>query len=280
MFRIRTTKPKNNKYFIVTEHGGYNYAILGKPTDPNADVLSNCVGYANGRFGEIMAELSGRRGIRYQLSCNAENFIERAKLYGLKISDKPTLGGILVWQKGASLSGNDGAGHVAIVEKIIDDNTIYTSESNYGGTAFLNVTRRNSNGRWGLSSSYRFRGCIVNPEVKEEPVPEKTIDQLAREVLAGKWGNGPARKRRLTEAGYDYDAVQKRVNEILYGDHKDDIKVGDTVTVTEPINYDTGRRFILWYKTYTVLSITASRAVIGVSGIVTSAIDVKYLRKV
>lgn len=45
--------------------------------------------------------------------------------------------------------------------------------------------------------------------------PKKTVDELAQEVLAGKWGNGDARREKLTEAGYDYKAVQKRVNELL-----------------------------------------------------------------
>lgn len=45
--------------------------------------------------------------------------------------------------------------------------------------------------------------------------PKKTVDELAREVIRGLWGNGSERKRRLTEAGYDYSAVQKRVNELL-----------------------------------------------------------------
>ena len=40
-----------------------------------------------------------------------------------------------------------------------------------------------------------------------------SIDELARQVMAGKWGIGAERKKRLTEAGYDYDAVQSRVNE-------------------------------------------------------------------
>ena len=43
----------------------------------------------------------------------------------------------------------------------------------------------------------------------------KSVDELAREVIRGNWGNGAERKRRLTEAGYDYNAVQKRVNELL-----------------------------------------------------------------
>ena len=44
---------------------------------------------------------------------------------------------------------------------------------------------------------------------------EKSIDAVAREVIRGKWGNGADRKKRITSAGYDYSAVQKRVNELL-----------------------------------------------------------------
>lgn len=51
-------------------------------------------------------------------------------------------------------------------------------------------------------------------EKKPEP-PKKTVDELAREVIRGLWGKGAERKRRLTLAGYDYAAVQKRVNELL-----------------------------------------------------------------
>lgn len=52
-----------------------------------------------------------------------------------------------------------------------------------------------------------------NTPVKPQPKPtRKTNDQLADEVIAGQWGNGADRKKRLTEAGYDYDAVQKAAN--------------------------------------------------------------------
>jgi LysM repeat protein len=174
------------------------------------------------------------------LNCNAENFIERAKnTYGLTVVAYPTLGGIMVWQKGGTLSGNDGAGHVAIVEKIIDKNTIYTSESGYGGSAFWNSTRSNSNGRWGLGSGYIFRGCIVNPAIGDvhyvEPTPAPSVtgdvDQLARDVIAGKHGNGDARRKAL---GDRYNEVQARVNEILKGGNSNTItytvKAGDTLS--------------------------------------------------
>lgn len=46
-------------------------------------------------------------------------------------------------------------------------------------------------------------------------VVKKTIAELAKEVIADKWGNGQDRKNRLTAAGYDYTAVQNKVNELL-----------------------------------------------------------------
>ena len=45
--------------------------------------------------------------------------------------------------------------------------------------------------------------------------PSKSINELASEVIAGKWGNGDARRARLTQAGYDPTAVQQNVNHLL-----------------------------------------------------------------
>ena len=44
---------------------------------------------------------------------------------------------------------------------------------------------------------------------------KKSVTELAKEVIAGKWGNGSDRKNRLTQAGYDYAAVQAKVNELM-----------------------------------------------------------------
>lgn len=44
---------------------------------------------------------------------------------------------------------------------------------------------------------------------------KKSIEEIACEVIRGIWGNGSDRKKRLAASGYDYDAVQKKVNEIL-----------------------------------------------------------------
>ncbi len=44
---------------------------------------------------------------------------------------------------------------------------------------------------------------------------KKSVEAVAKEVLAGKWGNGSARKTALEKAGYDYSAVQAKVNELI-----------------------------------------------------------------
>lgn len=49
-----------------------------------------------------------------------------------------------------------------------------------------------------------------------QPAPvRKTVHQIALEVIAGKWGNGDTRTRRLRAAGYDPTAVQREVNRLL-----------------------------------------------------------------
>lgn len=46
-------------------------------------------------------------------------------------------------------------------------------------------------------------------------IQSELILKVAKEVIQGKWGNGAERKRRLTQAGYDYSAVQRKVNELM-----------------------------------------------------------------
>lgn len=50
---------------------------------------------------------------------------------------------------------------------------------------------------------------------KSSSSAKKSVTAIAKEVIAGKWGNGQERKERLTKAGYDYSTVQKKVNELL-----------------------------------------------------------------
>jgi N-acetylmuramoyl-L-alanine amidase len=79
------------------------------------------------------------------------------------------------------------------------------------GEAFT-ITRE-SNG-WGKLKS--GAGWIaLSCTKKQTNKPTKTVNAVAKEVIAGKWGSGTERKKKLKAAGYDYKAVQAEVNKIL-----------------------------------------------------------------
>lgn len=75
----------------------------------------------------------------------------------------------------------------------------------------LHLRAVDSNGNY-ISGVY---GWVDLATVSKRATANKTVDEIAREVIAGEWGNGTDRKNRLTTVGYDYDAVQKRVNELV-----------------------------------------------------------------
>ena len=66
----------------------------------------------------------------------------------------------------------------------------------------------------------------------DEKTRKKSTDEIAEEVIKGKWGNGEERIRRLEAAGYDYTAVQQRVDEKLATMSKQyyTVRSGDTLT--------------------------------------------------
>ncbi len=63
--------------------------------------------------------------------------------------------------------------------------------------------------------SYGWDYVLVPPKESGSSAPKKTVEELAREVINGKWGNGSTRKKKLEAAGYDYQKVQDKVNELL-----------------------------------------------------------------
>lgn len=70
---------------------------------------------------------------------------------------------------------------------------------------------------------------------EDEPVATKSTDEIAREVLAGAWGSGTARKNSLEAAGYTYSEIQNRVNELMSGSSAPastsyKVQIGDTLS--------------------------------------------------
>lgn len=169
MFKPRLTIPeKGNPYYNTKKNGGYSEAIEGKPCEAGLTVLRNCVGYAYGRFNEIV----GAGKMVYLAPVNAEKFIQymNHKTKGVTSGMTPKLGACMVWQAGNTLNGSDGAGHVAIVEQINADGSVITSESGYNAKkAFWTQRRDNANGRWGEGKNFKFLGFIYNPAVSDTP---------------------------------------------------------------------------------------------------------------
>lgn len=105
--------------------------------------------------------------------------------------------------------------HTGIVETV-NGNRITTIEGNSNNQ----VSRRS----YTLGDSYIKD--FGRPKLDASTITgTKTVDELAEEVFAGKWGSGAARKTALTTAGYDYAAVQARVNEL--------VKAGTTLPVSD-----------------------------------------------
>jgi len=145
----------------------------------------------------------------------------------VKGSKAPQAGDLIMFRY-SSLSPIDdySASHVGIVEKV-DGNTITTLEGNVEGSGdnwaetstFKRKTRYLND-----SSVYAFFrpnwSSSITSNSASTQKSSKTVDELANEVIAGKWGSGDDRKSRLKNAGYDYTAVQNKVNEKLLGSKK------------------------------------------------------------
>lgn len=168
-FVPRLTAPNSEDeeylYWTHTSAGGYNECVK---VNGNS-VLPNCVGYAWGRFYEILnSKPTLSKG-------NAELWYQNND--GYERGDTPKLGAVICWRHGivgddSSISGID-AGHVAIVEEINED-TITISESAYGGfkdgsqfktRQLKKGTSTDKESWWSYANNYYFQGFIYNPAV-------------------------------------------------------------------------------------------------------------------
>lgn len=161
VYKARTSAPSTtDKNWLHTSAGGYNSCILIS----NGSCLPNCVGYAWGRWRELLGENPklSRRNAELWYGYTAD---------GYKRGSTPKLGAVVCYRKGTVDDGSDGAGHVAIVEDIYSDGSILVSQSTYGGARFS--TKTLSKGyAWG---SLVFQGFIYLPvEFVKEAVTTST----------------------------------------------------------------------------------------------------------
>lgn len=120
--------------------------------------------------------------------------------------------------------------------------------------------------------------------VKAEAVPaKKSNDQIADEVIAGKWGNGADRKKRLTDAGYDYGVIQDIVNRKVNGGGAPTpapaaLRAGDIVKITRWVDYY-NRPLRQMSGTYKIMQLSGNRAVVTRNGGVYAAMNVGNLAR-
>lgn len=149
--------------------------------------------------------------------CSCNRMIAKAKEMGIWVEQDnyvPKLADCIMydWQDNGVGDNVGNADHVGIVT-FVDEAAGYmvVTEGNYSNS----VKKRTIN----INGKY-IRGFITPKFTTDgadvpHPTYVKDVDTLAHEVIANQWGSGEERKTKLTNAGYDYSAVQSRVNEIL-----------------------------------------------------------------
>ncbi|GAA0355509.1 hypothetical protein GCM10008932_05660 [Alkalibacterium iburiense] len=203
-------------------------------------------------FLTVIGDLSGA-STYFGRECGVQRFIRIFKNKGIWLGlVKPQPGDIIVfdWQK-------DGWGdHIGFVEEVkgnqvttIEGNTSksvarrtyaynnwrvagyarpnYPSTTNGNKKSINDIAREVINQKWGNGSERirklteaGYNARLVQKEVNRMiTIKEKGLksnEDIAKEVIrTTKWGHGQTRKKRLTEAGYDYEAIQKKVNELI-----------------------------------------------------------------
>ena len=155
-FTPRTTPPDPSDLRWISDDarfGGYNRCMI--INDATGLVIPNCTGYVHGRWMEI----SDSHECPLSTSNAANYFGYTAD--GMQRGSEPQLGAVICFSTG---QGGQ-PGHVAIVEEIVDENTIITSDSNFGHEYFVMRTRYRSMGwNWIAGSDLVFQGFIYNPD--------------------------------------------------------------------------------------------------------------------
>ena len=181
----------------------------------------------------------------FPMECSCSKVIELAKKMGIWVENDafvPNTGDLILydWDDNGKGDNTGAPEHIGAVVSVTNK-VIKVIEGNKGG----NVDYREIpvNGKY-------IRGFVTpnfasKATKKEDPKPatpakpeaKKSVTEIANEVIAGKWGSGTDRKKKLTKAGYNYEKVQAKVNEILKKPATKTYAVGDVVTYTGKVHY-------------------------------------------
>ena len=232
-------------------------------------------------FVSAVAIVTGATAI-IPTECGCGQMIELFKSLGCWVEDDsyvPSPGDVIFYDWDDSGNGENKGypEHVGIIQKV-SGSALYVIEGNYNNA--VKVRRLVVNGKY-------IRGYGIpkySEKITVELTPAKSIEEIAKEVINGKWGNGDERKKKLTEAGYNYEAVQKEVNKQLGAKTSVSIgiKVGDDVMVKRNSKTYDGRRLanFVYRRVHQVKEIKNDRVVITYHGAVTAAVRLNDLTRV
>ena len=69
----------------------------------------------------------------------------------------------------------------------------------------------------GLTRRRKAEHDLFTEKFEKSETHLKSVDEIVKEVIEGKWGNGAVRKKKLTDAGYNYEEIRAKVNELKKG---------------------------------------------------------------
>lgn len=198
----------NKKYLeILNVYNSHKPLARGYAIKPSDEWCDACVSAAAIKAGAV--DLIGTE-------VGVEKHVAIFKRKGIWIEDgtiTPRPGDVIVFNWDDNTQPNDGnSDHIGYVESV-SGGKITTLEGNMGEK----VGRRTIPVGYGYIRGFARPKYAASSGGNTPSNPTKSIDELAKEVINGLWGNGDERKQRLTAAGYSYSAVQSRVNEMLSG---------------------------------------------------------------
>lgn len=271
-FVIKTLKGKQFEYPIFLDiEDSDNYLSVAENTEivkAFCDTLE-----AAGYWAGFYTYLS-----RYQNHLDASLAKRYSFWLAAYFSAKPDVADVQMWQFGGNTN-------------LIRSNQIagYVCDQDYCYVDFPTLIKAK-----GLNG---FTKSNPTPAPKPTPTPapaKKSVDEIAKEVIAGKWGNGQDRKNRLTSAGYNYNVIQARVDQMLQPNSTPKpapapstptFKVGDHIKLkANAVVYGTNDKWDGWVynATFFIREIDGSRIVFApaMTGAVTGAVDSKYVTKI
>ena len=203
----------------------YDGTSSGSLTTHDMFSNTNCPGpYLKGKLNELASIVNSR------LDGNASNNNASSnKKSNETIADEVIAG---KWGNGdARKTALQNAGYdYATIQSIVNQKlTGKTSNDTVSNTKSIDtIADEVIAGKWGNGTDRKTRlenagynynevQTAVNNKLsgKSTTSSKKSNETIANEVIAGKWGNGTDRKNRLSAAGYDYNAIQKIVNQKL-----------------------------------------------------------------